>query len=122
MEPDIDLTNELVNPVEGPNGPAPEETKISVRSAMDLLEVPYEEMTDEEKKYFISALKMRNNELDEISKKAFEENRRLREARNRDLKIMEDTLTFIKTTVGNSLGSVSLAIKNMEREVNKYGN
>ena len=122
MEPDIDLTNELVNPVEGPNGPAPEETKMSVRSAMDLLEVPYAEMTDEEREYFISALKMRNNELDEITKKAFEENRKLREARNRDLKIMEDTLTFIKTTVGNSLGSVSLAIKNMEREVNRYGN
>ena len=109
----IDLTDELVQPVE-------EETLIEenpTRSAMDLMNVKYEEMTEDEKKYFISALKMRNQELDNITKSAFEENRKLREAHNTNLKLMEDTLTFIKTAVGNAYGAISLAIKNMEREV-----
>lgn len=118
----VDLTEELVSPVcdcgcEHPNGPAPE-----TRSAMDLMNINYEDMTEDERKYFISALKMRNQELDTIAKKAFEENRRLNEIRRKDITLMEDTLTFIKTEVGQCLGSVSLAIKNMEREVTKYGN
>ena len=126
MEQDenLDLTEDLVSPVYGcgkhakeENGPAPE-----TRSAIDLENVPYEEMTDDERKYFISALKMRNKELDAITKKAFEENRRINELRHKDLTLMEDTLTFIKTEVGQCLGSVSLAIKNMEREVQKHGN
>ena len=41
----------------------------------------------------------------------------LRRTREKDLKIIGDTLTFIKTNVGNSLGAISLAIKNVEREV-----
>jgi hypothetical protein len=116
MEPNnsIDCTEELVNP----HGPAPEET----RSAMDLMNVKYEDMSENERKYFISALKMRNKELDGIAQRAFEENRKLQLARNKDLRIMEDTLTFIKTEVGQCLGSVSLAIKNIEREVQKHGN
>lgn len=116
----LDLTEDLVSPVcecENHNGPAPE-----TRSAIDLEKVAYEDMTEDERKYFISALKMRNKELDTITKKAFEENRRINELRKRDLTLMEDTLTFIKTEVGQCLGSVSLAIKNMEREVQKYGN
>jgi len=112
----LDLTEELVNSVEEP----------VTRSAMDLENVPYEEMTDDERKYFISALKMRNKELDAMVKKAFEENKKLNQSwldiRHKDLTLMEDTLTFIKTEVGQCLGSVSLAIKNMEREVQKHGN
>ena len=111
----MDLTEELVTPV---NGPAPEET----RSAMDLMDINYEDMTDDERKYFISALKMRNHELDEIAKKAFAENRKIQELRNKDLRLMEDTLTFIKTEVAQCYGSVTLAIKNMEREVRGNGN
>lgn len=116
MEPNnsIDCTEELVSP----HGPAPEET----RSAMDLMNVKYEDMSENERKYFISALKMRNEELDKIVKKVFEENRKVQTARDKDLRLMEDTLTFIKTEVGQCLGSVTLAIKNMEREVQKHGN
>lgn len=115
----VDLTEELVREV-GPNIPAPEESpkmEAPTRSAMDLMNVQYEDMTEDERKYFISALKMRNKELDEVVKSAFEENRKLRETRNTNLKLMEDTLTFIKTNLGNCYGSVGLAIKNMEREV-----
>ena len=122
MEPDVDLTNELVTPVEGPNGPAPEETRMSIRSAMELMDVPYTEMSDEEREYFISALKMRNTELDEIAKKAFEENRRLRESRRKELNMVEDSLSFIKNATGNNYAAICLAIKNLEREVTKYGN
>lgn len=124
MEENIDATEELMvstcecgKHAKEENGPAPE-----TRSAIDLENVDYEDMTEDERKYFISALKMRNKELDTIAKKAFEENRRINELRRQDLTLMEDTLTFIKTEVGQCLGSVSLAIKNMEREVQKYGN
>lgn len=113
----MDLTEELVKEVE----PVIETPKMEVpkptRSAMDLMNVQYEEMTEDEKKYFISALKMRNQELDNVVKSAFEENRNLRNTNNSNLKLMEDTLTFIKTSIGNCYGAVSLAIKNMEREV-----
>lgn len=113
----LDLTEELVTAVEDQKNSTQE-----TRSALDLMNVEYEKMTEDERKYFISALKMRNKELDEIAKKAFTENRRLNEIRNKDLTLMEDTLTFIKTEVGQCLGAVSLAIKNIEREVTKYGN
>lgn len=110
-EEPINATEELVTPVE-----TPIENK-EVRSALELEKVPYNEMTEDEKEYFISALKMKCSELDGLIKRMFEENKRLKETNNKNLALMEDTLTFIKTTVGNSLGSVSLAIKNMEREV-----
>ena len=134
----VDLTEELVVPVEELERISkekkerikyyeefPEESpkmETPIRSAMDLMDVPYSEMTEEEKEYFISALKMRNTELDEIAKKAFEENRRLRESRRRELNIVEDSLTFIKNATGNNYAAVCLAIKNLEREVTKYGN
>lgn len=127
----MDLTEELVVPVEKVKEaleekkerikyyeePPKMEVPKPTRSAMDLMDVQYEEMTEDEKKYFISALKMRNQELDNIVKSAFEENRKLRSTNNSNLKLMEDTLTFIKTSIGNCYGAVSLAIKNMEREV-----
>ena len=119
-ETNIDMTNELVTPV-ADNCNAPQVFNTT-RSAMDLMDVKFEDMTDDERKYFISALKMRNNELDALAKRTFEENRKIQEARNKDLRIMEDTLTFIKTEIGQCYGAVSLAIKNMEREVAKNGN
>ena len=127
-EENMDYTEELVTPVG--EYPQPENKQNyettdeveQVRSASVLMNVPYNEMTYAEKEYFISALKVRNQELDNLAKKAFEENRKINEARNRDLRLMEDTLTFIKTSVGNCLGSVTLAIKNMEREVRGNGN
>lgn len=118
----LDLTEDLVAPVEECNYEGKHMEAPETRSAMDLINIAYEDMTEDERKYLISALKMRNKELDTITKKAFEENRRLNEIRRKDLTLMEDTLTFIKTEVGQCLGSVSLAIKNMEREVTKYGN
>lgn len=121
----MDCTEELVNTIcecEGKHCKCENKEAPEVRSAMELMNEDYENMTEEERKYFISALKMRNHELDEIAKRAFEQNKKLNEARHKDLSLMEDTLTFIKTEVGQCLGSVSLAIKNMEREVTKYGN
>ena len=116
-EDNVDLTEELVRGVEETEQTMMSEMPTPTRSAMDLMTVPYDEMTEEEKRYFISALKMKFEELDSVAKRAFEENRKLREVRNTNLKLMEDTLTFIKTSLGNCYGAVSLAIKNMEREV-----
>lgn len=111
----MDLTEELVRGVEPTETPKME--AAPTRSAMDLMNVNYEEMSEDERKYFISALKMRNQELDSVVKSAFEENRKLRDTNNANLRLMEDTLTFIKTTIGNAYGAINLAIKNMEREV-----
>ena len=113
----MDLTEELVRGVETVEQTVIPEMATPTRSAMDLMNVPYDEMTEDEKRYFISALKMKFEELDSVAKRAFEENRKLREVRNTNLKLMEDTLTFIKTSLGNCYGAVSLSIKNMEREV-----
>ena len=109
----LDLTEDLVAAVEEPN-----ETK----SMTDLMNVAYKDLTEDEKEYLISALKTRNNELEKIIKQAFNENKRINKLRDMNLTLMEDTLTFIKTEVGQCLGSVSLAIKNMEREVKNHGN
>ena len=113
----IDLTDELVKEVEPVQMEIPQMEATPTRNAIELMKVPFDEMTEDEKRYFISASKMKIEELDAIAQKAFEENRKLREVHNANLKLMEDTLTFIKTSVGNCYGAISLAIKNMEREV-----
>lgn len=112
----IDLTDELVREVEA----TAEETAVMeepTRGLAELIDVAYEDMTEDERKYLISALKMKATELDEITKRAFEENRKIREAASTNLRLMEDTLTFIKTSIGNCYGAVNLSIKNIEREV-----
>lgn len=87
------------------------------RSLSELMNEKYGALKEHEKEYLISALKVKLNEVNRIAERAFDENRKIKEARQNDLKLMEDTLTFIKTTVGNAYGSVSLAIKNMQMEV-----
>lgn len=116
----IDATEELVQSVE-PKHMAEVETE-PIRTVGELMSVAYEDMTENERKYFISALKMRNQELDNITKSAFEQVNKQKMLRDKDLRALEDTLTFIKATVANSLGSVTLAIKNAEREVRNNGN
>lgn len=113
-----DRTEELMKSVEKPETIISEnEDECNTRSFEELMTVNYDNMTDDERKFMFSALKVKMQELDNIVKKAFEENRRVRDVNNTNLKLMEDTLTFIKTSVGNTYGAISLAIKNMEREV-----
>lgn len=116
----IDATEELVQSVE-PKHMAEVETE-PIRTIGELMSVAYEDMTENERKYFISALKMRNQELDNIAKSAFEQVNRQKMLRDKDLRALEDTLTFIKATAANNLGSITLAIKNAEREVKNNGN
>lgn len=116
----IDATEELVQSVE-PKHMAEVETE-PIRTIGELMSVAYEDMTENERKYFISALKMRNQELDNIAKSAFEQVNKQKMLRDKDLRALEDTLTFIKATAANSLGSITLAIKNAEREVRNNGN
>ena len=117
----FDATDELVTPMTAPEIEAEEKTE-GIRTMLELASVNYEDMSDMERRYYISGLRVKCKELDEISKKAFAENRKLRERREKELGIIADTLTFIKSTVGNSLGSISLAIKNVESEVKRNGN
>lgn len=110
-EENLDATNELVTPVE--------ENVQELRPIQVLMEVPYAELTEEEKEYLISGLKVRNQELDRITQQTFKEVQKIKQTQDADLAKIEDTLTFIKTEVGQCLGAVSLAIKNIEREVRK---
>lgn len=110
----VDCTEELVKSCE----PCEEAcTCEHSRSLNELMDEKYEALKEHEKEYLISALKVKLNEVNRIAEKAFDENRKIKEARQHDLRLMEDTLTFIKTTIGNAYGSVSLAIKNMQMEV-----
>lgn len=119
MEPNetIDATEELMteiveNAVE----------EMQVRPVEVLVNVPYEELTEDEKKYLISALKTKNNELDSLAKRVMQNTETLRKLFDQDINKVEDTLTFIKTTAQQSYATVLLAIKNLEREVRTHGN
>lgn len=122
IEEPVDATEELVAPAEETACACececgckcePQES----RNIAELMNVDVNDMTESEIKFLISGLKMRNEEINKIAENAFAENRKLREARARDLKLVGDTLTFIKTTVANALTATTLAIKNLEREV-----
>ena len=117
MDPEnnIDATQELVKCCEEPqNTPEPVE---EMKTLDELSQIAFVDLTDTDKKQLITGLKNKVFQLDHLSKKLFEENNKLKIKNNENIKLMEDTLTFIKTTVGNAYGSLNLAIKNMEREV-----
>lgn len=119
IEGPVDATEELVTSVEE-TACACEECKCEPqesRNIAELMSMSINDMTKGEIEFLISGLKMRNEEVNKIAENAFAENRKLREARARDLKLVGDTLTFIKTTVANALTATTLAIKNLEREV-----
>lgn len=115
-EEKIDFTDELVIPVECC------EEEANVRELTELMHLDINEMSEAEVRYVINALKIKNDEYNKIIESQYNRYRKLNEARDKDLKLMEDTLTFIKTEITQCLGAVSLAIKNMEREVMKHGN
>ncbi|MCQ2968513.1 MAG: hypothetical protein MJ191_00050 [Clostridium sp.] len=101
---DIDMTEELVEPV----------NQSCIR---DLNEVAYEELTEEEKKGLIAALKLKCNSLDNIAQQAFENNKRIEETYKNKLRKIEDALTFIRTQSRQSTMTIDLVIRELEREV-----
>lgn len=116
LEP-VDATEELMNTIVEN---AVEE--MQVRPTEVLVNIPYEELTEDEKKYLISALKTKNSELDSLAKRVIQNTETLKKLFDQDINKVEDTLTFIKTTAQQSYATILLAIKNLEREVRTHGN
>jgi hypothetical protein len=115
-EATVDCTEELVRPCEVTDGSCKCEAPES-RNLNELISMSINDMTKGEIEYLISALKVKAEETDKIAQRAFEENRKLREARAKDLRTMEDTLTFIKSITANNYNAICLAIKSMQMEV-----
>lgn len=113
MEHEIDATEELVNPVE---------EVTDIRPVKVLLDIPYEEYTDKEKEYVVSALKMKCQEYEKLAEKAFKEIDRIKQIHQQELNKIANSLTFIKSSAVNHASTIALAIKDLEREVNQYGN
>lgn len=113
MEHEIDATEELVKQIE-------EVTEI--RSIEELIEVPYAELTEQEKEYLISGLIVRCNEREKMTQRALKEADRLKQIHQRELNKIADSLTFMKSLAVNHASTIALAIKNIESEVNQYGN
>ena len=117
MEENLDLTDELVCPANWDDTISEGHNMAPMRSALDLENVEYDDMTEDERRYFISALKMKSSEMQKLTEDLFKQIKEQKQINEHNIKLAEDTLTFIKSTVTNALGSVSLAIKNMERGV-----
>lgn len=115
VEKNIDMTEELMDAVEM-------EEVDTTRNVSELLELNFSELTEQEKEYLISALKVKNNELDTLVKSTFKELDKMRAKAINQEEALRNTLSFIKTNVGNSYGAISLAIKHIEREVMNNGN
>lgn len=116
LEP-VDGTDELVNKVVEN---AVEEMQI--RPIDVLKDIPYEELTDEERKYLIAGLKAKNEQLDEIFRRTTENNRKVIKMFNDDITKIEDAFEFIQTLSVMSTKTINLVIKNVEREVREHGN
>lgn len=115
----IDATEELVTSVEE-TACACEECKCEPqesRNLAELMTMSINDMTKGEIEFLISGLKMRNEEINKIAENAFAENRKIRETRAKDLKEISGTLQFINSIIVNATTTVTLAIKNLEREV-----
>lgn len=117
MEENLDLTDELVCPANWDNTMSEEHNVPPMRSAVDLENVEYDDMTEDERRYFISALKMKSSEMQHLTEGLFKQVEEQKQINAHNIKLAEDTLAFIKSTVTNALGSVSLVIKNHERGV-----
>ena len=113
MEQEIDATNELMNSVE---------EVTDIRPVKELVDVPYEELTEEEKEYLISALKVHCQEREKMTQRALKEADRLKQIHQQELNKIANTLTFIKSLAIDHASTIALAIKDIEREVNNNGN
>lgn len=119
IEETIDATEELVTSVEE-TACACEECKCEPqesRNLAELMTMSINDMTKGEIEFLISGLKMKNEEINKIAENAFTENRKLREARAKDLREVSGTLNFINSILVNATTTVTLAIKGLEREV-----
>ena len=116
LEP-VDSTDELVNEVVEN---AVEE--MQMRPIEVLKEIPYEELTDAERKYLIFGLKAKNEQLDEIFRRSTENNRKVIKMFNDDITKIEDAFEFIQTISMVATKTINLTIKNVEREVREHGN
>ena len=116
LEP-VDSTDELVNEVVEN---AVEEMQI--RPIEVLKDIPYEELTDTERKYLIAGLKAKNEQLDEIFRRSTENNRKVIKMFNDDITKIEDAFEFIQTISTVATKTINLTIKNVEREVREHGN
>ena len=119
IEEPIDATEELVTSVEE-TACACEECKCEPqesRGLAELMTMNINDMTKGEIEFLISGLKMKNEEINKIAENAFTENRKLREARAKDLREVASTLNFINSILVNATTTVTLAIKGLEREV-----
>lgn len=116
LEP-VDGTEELMTAVV-------EETveEMQVRPIEVLKEIPYEELTDAERKYLIAGLKAKNEQLDEIFRRSTENNRKVIKMFNDDITKIEDAFEFIQTISMVATKTINLTIKNVEREVREHGN
>ena len=112
----IDATDELMNEIVED---AVEEMQI--RSVEELINVPYEELSEDEKKYLISALKVKNDELDRLTKRIMENNKKVAAEFNKTIDKIESTLEFIQEASKTNAVTIALAVKNIEREVRGDG-
>ena len=116
LEP-VDVTDELVNEVV-----ENVVEEMQVRPIEVLKEIPYEELTDAERKYLIAGLKAKNEQLDEIFRRSTENNRKVIKMFNDDITKIEDAFEFIQTISMVATKTINLTIKNVEREVREHGN
>lgn len=116
LEP-VDGTDELVNEVV-----ENVVEEMQMRPIEVLKEIPYEELTDAERKYLIAGLKVKNEQLDEIFRRTTENNRKVIKMFNNDITKIEDAFEFIQTISMVATKTINLTIKDVEREVREHGN
>lgn len=114
----IDATNELMN------GIVEEEVEQmqNIRPIEELLQVPYNELTETEKQFLITGLAVKNTELDELINRTKKHNQRVIDLFNKEINKIEDTFQFIRDLNKQHYMTVELVIKNLEREVRENGN
>lgn len=113
----IDASEELVNAVVED---AVEEMQI--KPIEELKNIPYEELTDTEKRYLITGLIVKNNHLDDMYQKAIKDKNRVIGMFNNEINKIEDTFEFLRNVAKQTYITTDLAIKNLEREVREHGN
>lgn len=113
----VDATDELMNEIV-----EDAVEKMQIRPVEELMQVAYKELTEEEKEYLISALKVKNDELDRLTKRIMENNKKVANEFNKTIDKIETTLDFIQDAAKNNAVTIALAVKNIEREVRGDGN
>lgn len=113
----VDCTDELMNQVV-----EEEIDKMQIRSVEELKQVPYNELTEEEKQFLISALMVKNDELDNMINRTRENNRKVIEMFNKEINKIEEAFELVRETSRQNYIMTDLIIKNLEREVREHGN